>query len=103
MEIAIISAEFAELLEVYISIGIFLVAAALGVLSFLAWRRERVRRMRVVAVGYGMFAVYGFAVFLLDVVLFAYFPDPLIELLEHAIAILILGGLLTFFVALTRE
>lgn len=103
MEIAIISAEFAELLEVYISIGIFLVAAALSVLSFLAWRRERDRRMRIVAVGYGMFAVYGFAVFLLDVFLFSYFSDPLVELLEHGVAVLILGGLLTFFVALMRE
>jgi hypothetical protein len=48
-----------------------------------------------------MFAVYGFVVFLEP------FLRPSIgyasaELLEHASAVLVLGGLLTFFAVLTR-
>jgi hypothetical protein len=91
----------AELLEQYISLGVFVVAAALCALSVLAWRRERDRRMAVVSSGYAMFAVYGFVVF------FEPFLRPSIgytsaELLEHSSAVLVLGGLLTFFAALTR-
>lgn len=92
----------ASLLEQYISLGIFLVAGALSVLSYLAWRRERDRRMRIVAGGYAMFAVYGLVVFL-EYPLLPYLGAETVELLEHGVAILILGGLLTFFVALTRD
>jgi CHASE2 domain-containing sensor protein len=92
----------AQLLEQYVSLGIFLVALGLGVLSFLAWRRERDRRMGIVAAGYGMFAVYGLVVFL-EYFLLPHVPYRLVELLEHGSAILILGGLLAFFVALTRD
>ncbi len=92
----------AQLLEQYISLGIFVVAAVLSVLSFLGWRRERDRRMAVVSVGYAMFAVYGLIVFL-EYFLLPYFPYATLELLEHGSAVLILGGLLTFFLALARE
>lgn len=92
----------ATLLEQYVSLGIFLVAGALGVFSYLAWRRERDRRMRVITAGYVMFAVYGLIVFL-EYPLLPYLGAGTVELLEHASAILILGGLLTFFVALTRD
>ncbi|WP_227738968.1 hypothetical protein [Halorientalis pallida] len=92
----------AQLLEQYVSLGIFLLAAGLGVFSLLAWRRERDRRMVIVTIGYAMFAVYGLVVFL-EYVLLPYLPYRLLELLEHGSAILILGGLLAFFAALTRD
>jgi CHASE2 domain-containing sensor protein len=92
----------AQLLEQYVSLGIFLVALGLGLLSFVAWRRERDRRMGIVTAGYAMFAVYGLVVFL-EYFLLPYVPYRLVELLEHGSAILILGGLLAFFVALTRD
>jgi hypothetical protein len=91
----------AELLEHYISLGIFVVAAALCALSILAWRRERDRRMGAVSSGYAMFAVYGFVVFL-EPFLRPHIGYASAELLEHASAVLVLGGLLTFFAALTR-
>ncbi|MDG5778339.1 hypothetical protein VB773_19575 [Haloarculaceae archaeon H-GB2-1] len=92
----------AQLLEQYVSLGIFVLATGLSALSFLAWRRERDRRMKIVTVGYAMFAVYGLIVFL-EYSLLPYFPYTTLELLEHGSAILILGGLLAFFVALMRD
>jgi CHASE2 domain-containing sensor protein len=92
----------AGLLEQYISLGIFVIATALGVLSYLAWRRERDRRMALVTAGYAMFAVYGLIV-ALEHVLIPYLPYATLELFEHGGSILILAGLLTFFVALTRD
>ncbi|WP_311170551.1 hypothetical protein [Halobellus ordinarius] len=92
----------AMLLEQYVSLGIFVVAAGLSVLSYLAWRRERDRRMRVITAGYAMFAIYGLVVFL-EYPLLPYLGARTVELLEHGSALLILGGLLTFFVALTRD
>lgn len=92
----------AQLLEQYISLGIFVLATGLSVLSFLAWRRERDSRLRIVTLGYAMFALYGLIVFL-EYQLLPYFPYATLELLEHGSAILILVGLLTFFVALTRD
>lgn len=94
--------ELAQFLEQYVSLGIFLVATGLSVLSVLAWRRERDRRMGLVAAGYAMFAVYGLVVFL-EGVLQPYAPYETLELIEHAGSILILGGLLTFFIAITRD
>jgi hypothetical protein len=38
----------AQLLEQYVSLGIFALVADLSILSFLAWRRERDGRVRVV-------------------------------------------------------
>lgn len=92
----------AALLEQYISLGIFLVAGTLTILSYLAWQRERDRRMRIVAGGYAMFAVYGLVVFL-EYPLQPYLGVQTVELLEHGVAILLLSGLLTFFIALTRD
>lgn len=92
----------AQLLEQYVSLGIFLVAAALSALSYLAWRRERDRRMGIVTAGYAMFALYGLIVFL-EYPLLPYVPYATLELLEHGSAVLILGGLIAFFLALTRD
>lgn len=92
----------AQFLEQYISLGIFVLAAGLSLLSFRAWRRERDPRMALVTAGYAMFAVYGLIVFL-EYILLPYVPGSTLELLEHGSAILILGGLLTFFAALTRD
>jgi len=92
----------AALLEQYVSLGIFLVAGALSVLSYLAWRRERDRRMGIVTTGYVMFALYGLVVFL-EYPLHSYLGAETVELLEHGSAFLILAGLLTFFIALTRD
>lgn len=92
----------AQLLEQYVSLGIFLVAAALSTLSYLAWRREHDRRMGIVTAGYAMFAVYGLIVFL-EYPLLPYIPYATLELVEHGSAILILGGLVAFFLALTRD
>ncbi|MEF8855977.1 MAG: hypothetical protein V5A16_01000 [Haloplanus sp.] len=52
--------------------------------------------------GYALFAVYGLIVFL-EYVLLPFLTWPVVEVLEHGAAILILGGLAVFFVALTRE
>jgi hypothetical protein len=92
----------AELLEQYVSLGIFVVAVGLSALSFLAWRRERDVRMRIVTLGYAMFALYGLIVFL-EHPLNPYVSYATLELLEHGSAVLILAGLLAFFIALTRD
>lgn len=93
---------FPQLLEQYVSLGIFVLAAGLCALSFVAWRREHDRRMRIVTLGYGMFAVYGLIVFL-EYPLQQYIRYTTLESLEHGSAVLILGGLLAFFIALTRD
>ncbi|AFO58950.1 MULTISPECIES: hypothetical protein [Natrinema] len=98
----VIALTLAQQLEQSISLGIFLLGAVLALLSALAWRRERDRRMAVVAVGYLMFAIYGFVVFL-EYYLFSYFSVRTVELLEHSAAALILVGLLAFFLALTWD
>lgn len=92
----------AQLLEQYISLGIFVLAAGLSLLSLAAWRRERVRQMVIVTAGYGMFALYGLIVFL-EYPLGPYIPYSTLELVEHGSAILILGGLLAFFIALSQD
>lgn len=96
------SIELAELLEQYVSLGVFVVATVLCLLSVLAWRRERDLRMGIVATGYGMFAVYGLVGFL-EYVLISFVSYELLELIEHASALLILAGLLVFFVALIQD
>lgn len=95
--------ELAQQLEQYMSLGIFVVGLALATFSFLAWRRERDQKMLVVATGYSMFAVYGLIVFLEYSVLISLFTYETVELIEHASSVLILAGLLTFFVALVRR
>jgi hypothetical protein len=94
--------ELAELLEQYVSLGVFVVATVLCLLSVLAWRRERDLRMGIVATGYGMFAVYGLVGFL-EYALISFVSYGTLELIEHASALLILAGLLVFFVALIRD
>ncbi|ELY67433.1 hypothetical protein [Natrinema versiforme] len=99
---AAVTLTLAQQLEQTISFGIFVLGAALATLSGLAWRRERDRRMAVVAVGYLMFAIYGFVVFL-EYYLLPYLSVRTVELVEHGAAALILVGLLAFFIALTRD
>ena len=94
--------ELAQLLEQYVSLGVFVAATVLCLLSVLAWRRERDLRMGMVATGYGMFAVYGLVGFL-EYVLISVVDYETLELVEHASALLVLGGLLVFFLALTRD
>lgn len=90
-------------LEQLAGLGIFLVGAVLMILSILAWRRERERRMLFVSVAYGLFTLHGLVVFLeyyvLSAGLLAY---DVVEIIEHASAFLILAGLLAFFFAITR-
>lgn len=92
----------ASLLEQYVSLGIFVVGAVLTWFSYLAWQRERDPKMRIVTAGYAMFSVYGLVV-VLEHLLIPYVAYEILELAEHGSAILILTGLLTFFIALTRE
>ncbi|MFB6243566.1 MAG: hypothetical protein ABEH80_05665 [Halobaculum sp.] len=91
-----------EVVEQYVSIGIFTVGIVLASLSYAAWRRERDRRMATVTVGYAMFAVYGLVV-ALEPLLVSLAPYATVELLEHGAAVLILAGLVTFFLALIRR
>lgn len=93
----------AQQLEQFISLGIFLIGSTLATLSYLAWRRERDRRMVVVTVAYGFFAIYGLIVFLEYIVLVSILPMQTVELVEHGAAALILAGLLAFFAALTAD
>lgn len=91
----------AQLIEQVTALGIFIVAAALAALSFLAWRRERDRRMAVVTGAYALFAVYGLVVFL-EYLLLPFLAAGVVELLEHGAGALILVGLLAFFIALSE-
>jgi CHASE2 domain-containing sensor protein len=95
-------ASVAQLLEQGIGFGIFFVGTLLATLSGLAWRRERERRMLVVTAAYLLFAVYGLVAFL-EYFLVPYLGGVAVELLEHGAAVLVLAGLLVFFVALTRS
>ncbi len=94
-------ATLAQQLEQFISLGIFIVGFALAALSWLAYRRERDRRMRTVTAAYAMFAIYGLVVFL-EYFLMGIVGYETVELLEHASAVLILVGLLAFFAALRK-
>lgn len=92
----------ASLLEQYISLGIFVLATGLSLLSLFAWRREHDRKMLVVTAGYALFALHGLIVFL-EYLLVAYVPYATLELVEHGSAILILGGLIAFFIAISQD
>lgn len=97
-------ATLAQQLEQIAGLGIFVVGLALATLSFVAWRRERDRRMLVVSGAYLMFTVHGLIIFLEYFLLeYAVISFSQTELLEHASSFLVLGGLLVFFVALTQE
>ncbi|MFC7133333.1 MULTISPECIES: hypothetical protein [Salinibaculum] len=91
----------AQQLEQLVSLGILVVGVALATLSAMAYRRERDRRMLLVSGAYGLFAVYGLVVFL-EYFVVAYLGYQTVELLEHGSAVLILVGLLAFFVALRK-
>ncbi|MFT4921275.1 MAG: putative membrane protein YiaA [Haloarculaceae archaeon] len=91
----------AQQLEQFISLGIFIVALVLATLSAMAYRRERDRRMLVVTLAYALFSIHGLIVFLETIIVGIVGPTT-VELLEHGSAILILGGLLAFFVALRK-
>lgn len=94
----------ARQLEQLAGLGILVVSVTLLGLSLLAWRRERDRKMVIVAVAYGFFALHGLVVTLEYALLeYALVPFEWIELLEHASSFLVLAGLFAFFVALTRE
>jgi len=95
-------ASLAQQLEQFGGLGVFLLAAALTVLSVAAYRRERERRMLVVALAYGFFAVRGLVVFL-EYELLPYLDASTVELLEHSSVLLVLAGLLAFFAALFVE
>ncbi|MEF8787071.1 MAG: hypothetical protein V5A45_14155 [Haloarculaceae archaeon] len=92
-------ATLAQQLEQFISLGIFVVGFALATLSWIAYRRERERRMLTVTAAYAMFSIYGLVVFL-EYLVIGVLGYQTVELLEHASAILILAGLLLFFIAL---
>ncbi|MFB6107831.1 MAG: hypothetical protein ABEJ82_03185 [Haloplanus sp.] len=94
-----------------LSLGIFFVGGALGILTGLAWRRERDRKLLLVTVAYGLFALRGLAVVLEPVVEFSFevqelHPSVLVlaaEAFTHLSALLVLTGLVLFFVAFTRS
>lgn len=94
-------ATVAQQLEQIISLGIFVVGFALATLSWLAYRRERDRRMLTVAGAYVLFGIYGLVVFL-EYFILNFVDYQTVEVLEHGAAALILFGLLAFFVALRR-
>lgn len=91
-----------QTIEQVTSLGIFIVGLTLAALSTVAWRRERDRRMAVVATAYGLFALYGLIVFL-EYTLLSVLSARIVEILEHGAALLILVGLLTFFYVLTGD
>ena len=99
-------------IEFVLSIGIFIVGGLLCVLSILAWRRERDPKMLTVSVAYVLFALRGL------VIVVGYSFHSLIDpetnhpgspvvlalvLLDHLSALLVLIGLVLFFVALVRR
>ncbi|MFB6130026.1 MAG: hypothetical protein ABEJ28_04290 [Salinigranum sp.] len=94
----------AQQLEQIAGLGIFVVAFALAILSFVAWRRERQRRMLVVSFAYAMFAVNGFLLFIEYALLsFGIVPFAQVDLVEHGSSFLVLLGLLAFFAAIRGE
>lgn len=94
----------ARQLEQLAGFGILVVSLTLLLLSHRAWRRERDRKMLVVAVAYGFFALHGLVVSLEYALLeYSLLSFEWVELLEHASSFLVLAGLIAFFAALTRE
>lgn len=86
-------------IEQVASFGIFAVALLLGVLTFLAWRRERDRRMLIVTAAYALFTLRGLLV-LSESFLASY---VVAENLEHFSSFLVLFGLLLFFAAVAYD
>lgn len=86
-------------LELVVSLGILLLSAGLGTLTYLTWRRERERRLAIVTVAYVLFALRGLAVVLEETFLMSVRP----ELIDHLSSLFVLLGLLLFFVAIARD
>ncbi len=93
-----------QLLEQIAGLGIFLIGLSLFVLSLKAYRRERDSKMLIVSIAYVLFSIHGFFLFI-EYFLIGYqiLSINTIELLEHTSSFLILIGLLTFFIAITRK
>jgi len=91
--------------DALVSLGITVVALALGFLSLLAYRRERESRLALVAAAYGLFALRG-VLFVLDE-----FADRLLgegyylgpDRLAHFTGLAILVALVLFFLAVVRD
>lgn len=94
-----------------LSLGIFLVGGVLSVLVYLAWRREHDRKLLIVTVAYVLFALRGLSVLVQPLVEASFEPEELhptlfgtvAELFTHLSALLVLVGLVLFFVATTRS
>ena len=94
-----------------LSLGILLVGCVLCLLTGLAWRRERDRKLLLVAVAYALFALRGLTVLVGPAVETSLegselHPSLLVvvaELVTHLSPLLVLTGLLLFFVAVTRS
>ncbi|MFB6169882.1 MAG: hypothetical protein ABEJ06_01935 [Haloarculaceae archaeon] len=97
--------------EWVLSLGIFFVGTALSVLTGLAWRRERDRKLLLVTVAYLLFALRGLAVVVRPAVEFSLegqelHPTALVvvaEVFTHLSGLLVLLGLGLFFLAFTRS
>lgn len=92
----------AEGFERWVSILIAITAGTLAIVSFAAWRRERAWRMLVVGIGYALFMTFGLLV-ALERSITRLFSFASAELIEHGASVLVLAGLLVFFLAISRE
>lgn len=94
-----------------LNFGIFLVGVVLSLLTGLTWRRERDRKLMLVTVAYALFALRGLTVLLapsIEVTFEAQELHPslvvaLAEIATHLSPLLVLTGLVLFFVAFTRS
>ncbi|MFB6166461.1 MAG: hypothetical protein ABEJ31_14980 [Haloarculaceae archaeon] len=93
-----------------LNVGIFLVSALLSLLTALTWRRERDRKLLVVTLAYFLFALRGVAALLspfVELSLEGPEAHPVVvavaELFTHLSPLLVLTGLVLFFVAFTRS
>lgn len=91
-------ADTATLVEVGVSFGILVVGLVLGGLSAVVWRRERDSKMAIVTAAYTLFMFRGLFVVLEETINIA---NP--ELIDHLSSVLVLFGLVLFFVAVTRD
>lgn len=94
-----------------LNFGILIVGFVLSILTGLAWRRERDRKLMLVTVAYVLFALRGLTVVLEPVVEISFesqevHPSLLVllaELATHLSPLLVLTGLVLFFLAFTRS
>ncbi len=88
----------ATLVEVVVSFGIVVVGLVLGGLSAVVWRREHDPKMGIVTAAYTLFMFRGLFVLLEET---SNIVNP--ELIDHLSSVLVLFGLVLFFVAVTRD